>query len=145
MVFSLYLLSWPLNKGYLTPCFRWLSMLDKQHNHWHNFGAVMLLCTVLRIHLVQRALGSRPAVYLGKVSYALYCTHYLIILVVGRRLLALCWQWTGRGSWVAEQGGFLLGFMLTTLVVMMASEVFQRVVDFGAIRIAAAVENWVAA
>jgi hypothetical protein len=69
----------------------------------------------------------------------------LIILVVGRRLLALCWQWTGRGSWVAEQGGFLLGFMLTTLVVMMASEVFQRVVDLGAIRIAAAVENWVAA
>lgn len=143
LIMGLYLLSWPPNKGFLSPPFRLLGTIDKQHNHWHNLGATMLLSAVLRVRLAQRFLSLRSILYLGKISYALYCVHYLIVLVVGSRLLAFFWAWTGKESWVQEQGGFMLAFGLTTCAVIMVSDVFYRTVDSAAIRLARKVEDLV--
>ncbi|KAF6829896.1 acyltransferase [Colletotrichum musicola] len=141
LVMGLYLLSWPPNKGYLSPPFRLLGTIDRQHNHWHNLGATMLLSAVLKIRLAQRFLSLRPILYLGKISYALYCVHYLIALAAGSRLLAFFWAWTGKEGWLQEQGGFLLAFGLTTCAVITASDVFHRTVDSAAISLARKVED----
>lgn len=139
--FGLYLLSWPLNNGYLTPFFHLLGMLDRHHNHWHNVGAVLLLYAVLRIRVAQKFLSLTPILYLGKISYALYCVHYLMVLAVGSRLLALFWALTGTETWIQEQGGFCMAFCLTTVAIIMFSEVFYRVVDLSAIQLARTVER----
>lgn len=139
--FALYLLSWPLNQGYRSPAFHLLGTIDRHHNHWHNIGAILLLWAILRIRITQKFLSLGPILYLGKISYALYCVHYLVVLAVGGRLLAFFWALTGTETWIQKEGGFCMALCVTTAAIIMISDVFYRVVDLNAVQLARKVER----
>jgi peptidoglycan/LPS O-acetylase OafA/YrhL len=134
-IFGLYLLSWPPNLGYKSPAYKLLAHLDRKHNHWHNVGACLTLYAVLRIDSLKRFLSTKVVLYLGRISFALYCVHYLVNLVFGRLLLDLTWSLTGKDTVTRYQLGFLFGFALTTPLVILASHVFYIGVDITSIRL----------
>jgi peptidoglycan/LPS O-acetylase OafA/YrhL len=51
-------------------------------NLWHGFGAFFLMAAVLLSGALRSFFSSRPVVYLGKISFALYLTHGLFVRLV---------------------------------------------------------------
>ena len=133
-VFSLFLLSWPPNLGYKSPAYRLLGYIDRKHNHWHNVGACLNLYTVLRIKSLKRLLSTKAVLYLGRISFALYCVHYIANLVFGRMLLDLAWSLIGKNTEMRYQLGFFIGLAFTTPLVILASHIFCIAVDETSIR-----------
>jgi len=134
LIFGLYLLSWPPNLGYKSPAYKLLGRIDKHHNHWHNFGACLALYAVVRIESLKRFLSTKGFLYLGRISFAVYCVHYIVNLVFGRMLLDLMWSLSGKDTEMRYQFGFFLGFALTTPLVILASHMFYIAVDTTSIR-----------
>lgn len=134
LTFGLYLLSWPPNLGYKSPAYRLLGHIDKHHNHWHNVGACLTLSAVLRIESLKRCLSTKWVFYLGRISFALYCVHYIVNLVFGRMLLDFTWSLVGKDTETRYQLGFFIGFALTTPLVILASHMFYIAVDITSIR-----------
>lgn len=49
---------------------------------WHNLAAVAVLLLALGCKSAQSILGSKPLVYIGKISFALYLLHYFVYATV---------------------------------------------------------------
>lgn len=139
--FGLYLLSWPPNLGYRSPAYNLLGRIDQHHNHWHNVGAWLTLYSVLRIDVLQRFLSMNWVLYLGRISFALYCVHYIINLVFGQMLLDLAWSSMGKDTKIRYQLGFFIGFALTTPLIILASHLFYVTVDRTSIRLSRFIHN----
>ena len=78
-------------------------------------GCVELLGVVLATAGLQRVLNSRGMVFLGKISYSVYLTHFMVIIAITPRFLA--W-WAAspanvQSAWVA---GLLFTLSVTTLL-----------------------------
>lgn len=161
LILGLYLASYPTVKAHTTniyiPLYHLLpSSFDADYKSrvWTSVGAAISLSAVSFLPWIQtRVLGCAAVRYLGRVSYALYLTHYLLNLVLGRPLLRLMWSISGAGvggdeeggwgwGWVRYEGAWLAATMVYLPVVIWVADVFWRVVDVPSVRLARRVERW---
>jgi len=95
----------------------------------HILGAIGLVAAVLYAPILQRLLTKKPTLYLGKISFSLYLTHFLILGSLGSYLFAR----------LAPAVGYRIGFILMIipvgLVIWLVAHVFTALVDEPAIRL----------
>jgi peptidoglycan/LPS O-acetylase OafA/YrhL len=109
----------------------WSALLMPGHEvYWyaHIWGAILLLAAILSLPQVQRGLATRWLRYLGRVSFALYAVHILVIGSVG----SACF------IWLEPQIGYafasLVVLAIVTVTSLAAAELLTRYIDEPAIR-----------
>lgn len=102
--------------------FRLSGRFDLLANASHIFGAGMVLIGVLCSPAVQHFLSSRPALALGRIAFASYLLHVLLICSVSSWLLVHLTNvpYTHAVSWT---------FVATTLALLVTSTLFTRFVE----------------
>jgi peptidoglycan/LPS O-acetylase OafA/YrhL len=95
----------------------------------HILGAIGLVTAVLYAPILQRLLTRKPALYLGKISFSLYLTHFLILGSLGSYLFA------HFAPAVGYRMGFLLMIIPVGLVIWLVAHVFTALIDEPAIRL----------
>ncbi len=102
---------------------------------WNHFaGAILLVAIVLGNPLVDRILSCGPGRYLGRISYALYATHEVVILTFCSALYL---------RWHPSVGGGIAGCLAAlggVPLLLLLAELGTRAVDRPSLRLA----DWVA-
>lgn len=115
-------------------CYRWLNpWLDGRTYNLLNFIAgPFIVSAVLMNTRLARLFSTSIPVYLGRISFAAYLNHLLIIYVVGLPLFNLLHQWQ-----VSYAISALLSCTAVIGVTIAFSEVYYRVVDQNTLRFSA--------
>jgi peptidoglycan/LPS O-acetylase OafA/YrhL len=96
------------------------------------FGA--LLCSTFEAGRVGRAaralFSSRPLLWIGKYSYGIYLTHWVVHLQLKRPLL----DWLGQGT-STEAGAHLLSVLIQAVLVALLSVLGYHLVELPALRL----------
>ncbi|KAK4131321.1 acyltransferase-like protein [Trichocladium antarcticum] len=140
-ILALYLMSQPDHGGRDTPGWAVLTALiprfwtEAPHRHWQSLGAALFVLAVGRSPAWQRLFCSRPAQYLGRISYALYLMHGPVLHTAGYAVMRAVWAVVGtEGGWYA--GGFAVAAVVVVPGVVWAADVFWRAVDAPVVRFA---------
>jgi peptidoglycan/LPS O-acetylase OafA/YrhL len=97
----------------------------------HIIGAFGLVMAILYTPTLQNLLIKKPVLYLGKISFSLYLTHLYIIGSFSSYLFAQVEPSTGYGL------GFVIMIIPSALLIWLVADLFTRLVDEPAIRLAA--------
>lgn len=98
----------------------------------HIIGAILLVFTLVFAPVLHRGLEWRPMLWLGRVSFALYLTHLLVIGTFMSWLFAIIEPHTGYLP------GFVLALVPAGALIGLVAHWFTRLVDEPAIRLSAA-------
>jgi len=104
---------------------------EAERTLYNSVGAVFLLCGVLACAPAARALSHRIPVYLGRISYSMYLLHWPIICSFSYWSMDVLMLKLG----VPYLYSIACTGILSILVVILASELFQRYIDSPAIRL----------
>lgn len=97
---------------------------------FYTIGAVLVLGAVDNLHAMQKPFRGQIAFYFGRISFALYLVHGLLVRVVGQRLLDLIWSEIGSGESDWEFGvKFGMASVLFVPIVLWAADLFERGVE----------------
>jgi peptidoglycan/LPS O-acetylase OafA/YrhL len=149
--------SWDVNYLHENPGWHWLGKLKPQacfdFKWFYLFlAAVCILSTTQHLPPLKRAFESRPALYLGRISFALYLVHGPVLWTLGDRLYAAVGMtreghalgipdWVGRFPlpWWGPYGFevcYILPHVILLPVTLWIAEIVTVVCDEPAIRIA---------
>lgn len=155
-VVGLWMGSYPSFFGSITPGYIWLGALTpsfqtESFNWWHTVGAVCIVGVLVRCpasgyqptsptsHLNKLSfrlqtmpldfLSSPVCRYLGKISFALYLTHAMIVDTVAVVVFYCIWNLTGTENALLAGLGFVLAYILTFASVIWTADLFWRFVD----------------
>ena len=95
---------------------------------YYAFGAVLVLGALDGLPMAQRLFSSHVALYFGRISYALYLVHGLLIRAVGQRILDAVWRATA-GEGLGFGVRFALASVLFVPVVVWVADLFERGVE----------------
>ncbi|KAJ5178544.1 uncharacterized protein N7500_001243 [Penicillium coprophilum] len=120
---------------------------------WRSVGAVLTIYAISKSALLQRPLNSRPLRYLGKISFPLYLVHPTVYLVLKKPVRDFLWWAFTRTPYpgTIEASKYALPFfiawmgtmLLLGIVMVMASELWNRFVDMKCIGLARRFDKWV--
>ena len=140
-VLGLLISSIPPDNYTSTPFYSLLAQIFDRQNFWYSLGSVLIIYPASNSPSIQRLFTTPFAQYLGKISYALYLCHATLVNTLGTTLVNSVGNWTGRGTlWEAELAFGLAAGVLVPCVIWYA-DVFWRLVDVNAVRIARWVEE----
>lgn len=106
--------------------------LSKVYEYAYNaVGAGLILLAVHYSPVAQKALTHSFLLWLGKISFAMYLTHYIVLMTIGTYLASK------QGTGFAPESTFLIGAVVVPCVIIVAV-VFERLVDAPSIKIARA-------
>ncbi|KAJ8132580.1 hypothetical protein O1611_g1048 [Lasiodiplodia mahajangana] len=122
--------------------FQILSGLIPAHFHaagaadyfWRPLGAISLVLVIDNVCFLQEIFTTRLAQYLGRVSFALYLVHMLILHSVGFWLGKYFLQLTGSQSYWQYGAGVGLAAVVNGCVTIWAADLGSRFVDDNAVR-----------
>ncbi|HUC87081.1 MAG TPA: acyltransferase [Candidatus Saccharimonadales bacterium] len=101
----------------------------------HIVGAIGLVLAIANIPMLQRLLVTKPMLYLGKISFSLYLTHFLVIGSLSSFLFIK----------IAPVVGYRIGFVLMAvasgLAIWLAAHLFTKYIDEPSIRLSAMIER----
>ncbi|KAJ5469037.1 hypothetical protein N7475_006789 [Penicillium sp. IBT 31633x] len=141
--------------------YQWLAVLrspqwdndEMMPRCWRSVGAVLTIYAVSKSTLLQGPLNSQPLQYLGKISFPLYLVHPIIYLILKWLVRDFIWwvitQTTYPGTVEASKHALpfsvtWIGTMIVLGVVMVvASELWNRFVDVKCLGLARIFEKWV--
>jgi len=95
----------------------------------HILGALGLIVVILYAPALQHLLITKPMLYLGKISFALYLTHLYVIGSFSSYVFAQIAPWMGYRT------GFIVMLIPSALLIWLAAHVFDHFVDEPAIRL----------
>ncbi|CAG8903439.1 unnamed protein product [Penicillium egyptiacum] len=120
---------------------------------WRSVGAVLTIYAISKSALLQRPLNSRPLQYLGKISFPLYLVHPTVYLVLKWPVRDFLWWAVARTSYpgTIEASKHVLPFCIAWMgtmlgsgvVMVIASEIWNRFVDMKCLGLARRFEKWV--
>jgi peptidoglycan/LPS O-acetylase OafA/YrhL len=101
----------------------------------HMLGAIGLVFAIVNTPVIQHLLTTKPALYLGKLSFSLYLTHFLVIGSLSSYLFIK----------IAPLAGYRLGFVLMAaasgVIIWVVADLFTKYVDQPSIRLSATIYN----
>jgi peptidoglycan/LPS O-acetylase OafA/YrhL len=97
----------------------------------HCIGAFLAVYATSSSHIstLRSLFDNSFSVYLGKISFALYLVHGPVVHMLGFWLVPLCWKWSGKETLLHKEMGFGVAFVVVTVVVVWAADIFWRAVD----------------
>lgn len=104
---------------------------------WQPLAAIFLVFVIDRACFLQRIFTTRLAQYLGRVSFALYLVHMLILHSLGLWLGKYFLQLTGSKSYWEYGTGIGLASVIVGCVIIWAADLGSRFVDVNAVRFTA--------
>lgn len=111
--------------------------LSKVYEYAYNaVGAGLILLAVHYSPVVQKALSHNFLLWLGKISFAVYLTHYIVLMTLGTWLASI------QGAGFAPGETFVLGAVVVPSVIVVAA-IFEKLVDAPSIKIARASKSFV--
>ncbi|KAI0098769.1 acyltransferase family-domain-containing protein [Nemania sp. FL0031] len=122
--------------------FKILSELIPAHFHaggaadyfWRPLGAIFVVLVIDNVRFLQKIFTTRLAQYLGRVSFALYLVHMLILHSLGFWLGKYFLQLTGSESYWRYAAGVSLAALVDGCVTIWAADLGSRFVDAKAVR-----------
>ena len=103
---------------------------------FYALGAVLVLLSLDRLELLQKFFRSRVALYFGRISYALYLVHGLLVRSIGQWVLNTVWRIRiggddndGKGDGLGFNAKFGLASALFIPVVVWVADLFERGVE----------------
>jgi peptidoglycan/LPS O-acetylase OafA/YrhL len=136
--FGLFLASYPPHgaaKALFWGPFHWLAKIlvtdnsDADLYFYQTIASTLLVYVANRSPSLQKVFTTPLAIYLGKISFALYCVHQALINWFGYRTILLMWSYTGRDTLFRYEAGIVLTFIFQTILSIWAADVFWRFVD----------------
>ncbi|KAF2649779.1 hypothetical protein K491DRAFT_640255 [Lophiostoma macrostomum CBS 122681] len=137
-LFGLFLASYPPHgaaKALFWGPFHWLAKLivsdsaDADLYFYQTIASTLLVYVANRSPSLQKLFTTQLAVYLGKISFSLYCVHQALINWFGYRTILLMWSFTGRDSLWEYEAGIVLTFIFQTILSIWVADIFWRLVD----------------
>ncbi|KIX97944.1 uncharacterized protein Z520_06022 [Fonsecaea multimorphosa CBS 102226] len=140
LVSGIWLASIPIAQGDYgssTPGYRTISKIIPLNDNVMSIGMALMLLGIYKLPLLQAFFSSSLMCYLGDISFSLYLIHWPI-LAAGAWNMVPVMQTVTRGQ---KEVGFLLALMITTPLMLWASDLFWRLVDLPSIRFAKRLEK----
>ncbi|OTB02226.1 hypothetical protein M426DRAFT_62619 [Hypoxylon sp. CI-4A] len=133
MVLGLFLCGYPRDHNTKTPGYMWSKYVwpvtAYRRRFWLAVGAMLFVGPMAFLPSVQSFFLTRPARYLGRISFALYLVHGLGNRTIGKWLLDACWNFIGKEGIWAYGISFAVASTLYFPLVLWASDVFWRGID----------------
>ncbi|KAI1803180.1 acyltransferase family-domain-containing protein [Daldinia bambusicola] len=133
MILGLFLCGYPRDHNTQTPGYMWSKYVwpfsAYRRRYWLAIGAMLLVGPMVFLPSVQSIFLTRPARYLGRISFALYLVHGLGNRTIGKWLLETCWAYIGKEGLWPYGVSFTVSTLLYFPLVIWASDVFWRGID----------------
>ncbi|KAI1409504.1 acyltransferase family-domain-containing protein [Hypoxylon sp. FL1857] len=133
MIFGLFLCGYPRDHNTQTPGYIWTKYVwpftAYRRRFWLAIGAMLFVGPMAFLPSVQSVFLTRPARYLGRISFALYLVHGLGNRTIGKWLLNTCWALIGEEGFWPYAISFTISTTLYFPIVIWASDMFWRGVD----------------
>ncbi|KAF3063507.1 hypothetical protein GL218_01820 [Daldinia childiae] len=133
MILGLFLCGYPRDHNTQTPGYIWSKYVwplgAYRRRFWLAIGAMLLVGPMAFLPYVQSVFLTRPARYLGRISYALYLVHGLGNRTIGKWLLDICWAYIGKEGLWPYAISFTISTSLYFPIVIWGSDMFWRGVD----------------
>lgn len=126
---GLFIASYPVLGGSITPGFTWLADIADNYRYWHSAGAAIIVPCVANLNILRRLFSCSLLQYFGRISFALYLIHLPLLSTLGWRLVPEVWSFVGRDSWLQETGGLVVSMLLILPLVIWLADLFHRFVD----------------
>jgi peptidoglycan/LPS O-acetylase OafA/YrhL len=111
----------PQSAQYLTDTITW---------YLAGFGSAFIVFAALMSSRIQKILSHHALVFLGKISYSIYLTHFCILKVVAAPLLSTLQRLWGADSSAAH----LVAFMVTMTILVGVSQISYVYVELPAMK-----------
>ncbi|KAI1637120.1 acyltransferase family-domain-containing protein [Biscogniauxia mediterranea] len=133
LLVGLFLSGYPRDHSTDTPGYMWSKYVwpftAYRRRYWLAIGAILIVGPLAFLPPLQSVFLTRPARYLGRISFALYLVHGLGNRTVGGWLLETCWTHIGRDKFWSYTISFVVSTILYFPIVIWASDLFWRAVD----------------
>ncbi|KAI1093278.1 acyltransferase family-domain-containing protein [Rostrohypoxylon terebratum] len=133
MILGLFLCGYPRDHNTATPGYVWSKyvwpLTAYRRRFWLAIGAILFVGPMVFFPSVQSFFLTRPARYLGRISFALYLVHGLGNRTIGKWLLSTCWAYIGKEGYWPYAISFVISTTLYFPIVIWASDVFWRGID----------------
>ncbi|KAI0017545.1 acyltransferase family-domain-containing protein [Xylariomycetidae sp. FL0641] len=140
LVFGIFLSGYPREHPTKTPGYRWTKYVwpftAYRRRFWLAISAMLMVGATVFLPCVQAVFVTRPARYLGRISFALYLVHGLGNRTIGGWLLKGCWAVLGKENYWACVTSFLVATAVYMPVLVWVSDMFWRAVDIPSIDLA---------
>jgi len=138
-VVGLYLGSVPTEGTCETPGYRTLCTITRSFPEpWRYIalpGSFLVIFSVVFLPTLQRLLASPLARYMGRLGYAVYLVHELVIMTLGNRIREFGWGIFGKEG-MGYHVGFVLGLCIFVAFCVWLADMFMRAVDVPAVSFA---------
>ncbi|KAH9883549.1 acyltransferase family-domain-containing protein [Xylariomycetidae sp. FL2044] len=149
LIVGVFLTGYPREHNTKTPGYMWTKYVwpftAYRRRYWLAIGALLIVGPMAFLPTVQSFFLTRPARYLGRISFALYLVHGLGNRTVGKLLLNACWDYIGKEGYWPYTISFIVSTTLYFPIVIWASDVFWRGVDIPSTNLARWLEKKCAA
>jgi peptidoglycan/LPS O-acetylase OafA/YrhL len=168
-LFATHILCFPDEQAHLAPGYGWMHALTPQpmvalgltQRFWLCLGAVLLIAILECTAYLRRVFESALAQYLGRISFALYACHGMVLYTMGTRFLRTAMrEWNAgveasKGLPVPELAALegamsrryavraAWGCALDLVVAIVFADAFMRGVDTPSVRVAGRIKNLV--
>ncbi|KAI5919298.1 acyltransferase family-domain-containing protein [Camillea tinctor] len=130
---GVFLSGYPRDHSTDTPGYMWSKHVwpftTYRRRYWLAIGAILIVGPLVFLPSLQSVFLTRPARYLGRISFALYLVHGLGNRTIGIWLLESCWSRIGREEFWAYTIGFMVSTVLYFPIVIWTSDLFWRAID----------------
>lgn len=141
-VLGIWVGGYPRYEGCSTPSYRWMCRLGGHGNekgfyrHMSSYAGVLICTPIAMLPRMQRMFTTPFAAYLGKISFALYLTHRVVLKVVAYPLMDRTWGRVDEEASGVKMGIGLGFFVLFIMLSFWVADVFERAVDGPSVRLA---------
>ncbi|KAH7321739.1 acyltransferase family-domain-containing protein [Rhexocercosporidium sp. MPI-PUGE-AT-0058] len=142
LALGLFMCSFPYHTGCVTPGFQWLCKIDRHQplkDKWRytsSYGAFLTVISISNLPSAQTIFTTPIASYLGKISYAFYLTHGLVLRVLVTPLQIRMLAATVKGPEIWYHGAVLMSGALLLGVAIPVADVVWRAVDVPSVELA---------
>ncbi|KAI2613193.1 acyltransferase family-domain-containing protein [Hypoxylon fragiforme] len=133
IVLGLFLCGYPRDHNTQTPGYMWSKYVwpftAYRRRFWLAVGAILVVGPMVFMPSIQSIFLTRPARYLGRISFALYLVHGLGNRTIGKWLLNGCWDHIGKEGYWPYTISYIVSTALYFPIVIWASDMFWRGID----------------
>ncbi|KAI1338184.1 acyltransferase family-domain-containing protein [Xylariaceae sp. FL0016] len=133
LLIGVFLSGYPRDHPTKTPGYMWSAYVwpwtAYRRRFWLAISAILIVGPMAFLPSVQSIFLTRPARYLGRISFALYLVHGLGNRTVGKWMLTACWDSIGAEGFWPYTISYIVSTSLYFPVVFWASDIFWRAVD----------------